>query len=961
MRVASLAGRRRLTLVAAVVVLALVAAAVVVAVLAGRDAGVRTENLTVDGVPEPGLGPVRLQARLYHVGDASGGPDGRQSPAVLLAHGYGGSLDSMDGEARRLAQAGYVVLTWTARGFGASGGLVHLNAPEYEVADARLLLDVLADRPEVLLDAPGDPRVGVAGPSYGGALALSLAGTDPRVDAIVPQITWNDLRRALFPQAVLPGTDRPPRTPATVPVVPTPDAGVFKKAWAAAFFGPGAAAPARGQGSPADPAGGLVADQVGDADGAALPAPALGACGRVAATLCAAYQQVAETGRADATMLDLLAVSSPASVVSRITAPTLLIQGQNDSLFPLAEADATASALADAGTEVSVVWSVGGHDGGPDETERWRTLTLDWFDRHLRGSGTSVSGPDRVRFQVTVPATAISTDDSDPAPTIRGADTEPGINTANSVALQQITVRGREQSIITPAGGWPAAVTTLPGLRSGRTDVDASVGSLATPPGQVAVFDSAPLGQSLSLAGSSSVRLRVKADGGEATLFVSLQDVAADGRAVLPSGLVSPVRLTGIPATGTEVDVALPAVVRDVPSGHRLRVVVAASDQAYALPAQSLRYRVSLVGAQDQGAVDVPTPALRVLDAGGLQRYLPWALALLAATAAVVGFGLWRTRRRQERPGGDGVAPSEPAAPLEVRGVAKVYRNGFRAVRDVSMRVEPGWVLGLLGPNGAGKTTLLRMVLGLIRPTAGRITLFGHEVLPGAPVLSRVGSFVEGPGFLPHATGWQNLELYWASTGRPKTDAHLEEALEVAGLGEDVHRTVRTYSHGMRQRLAIAQAMLGLPDLLVLDEPTNGLDPPQIREMREVLGRYAATGRTVVVSSHLLSEVEQTCSHVVVMHHGDVVATGAVAELVGAATGLLVDVDDAVRAAAVASRVSGARSIEIVNGAMTLELVGTPRSELVRALVEAGLAVDRVTPRRGLEQAFLALVGESDG
>ena len=160
--------------------------------------------------------------------------------------------------------------------------------------------------------------------------------------------------------------------------------------------------------------------------------------------------------------------------------------------------------------------------------------------------------------------------------------------------------------------------------------------------------------------------------------------------------------------------------------------------------------------------------------------------------------------------------------------------------------------------------------------------MFGHRVTPGAPVLSRLGAFVEGPGLLPHLSGRANLELFWRATGRPMEEAYLDTVLEVAGLGADVERKVRTYSQGMRARIAIAQAMLGLPELLVLDEPTNGLDPPQIREVREVLRTYADTGRTVVVSSHLLAEVERTCTHVVVMHRGELVAAGPLDQVVAA-------------------------------------------------------------------------------
>src|SRR5207302_5903895 len=137
------------------------------------------------------------------------------------------------------------------------------------------------------------------------------------------------------------------------------------------------------------------------------------------------------------------------------------------------------------------------------------------------------------------------------------------------------------------------------------------------------------------------------------------------------------------------------------------------------------------------------------------------------------------------------------------------------AVSRVDFRVDPGQVVGLLGPNGAGKTTTLRVLLGLVTPTAGEVRVFGHRLAPGAPVLSRLGALVEGPGFLPHLSGLANLRLFWRATGRPPEDARLDEALDIAGLGEAIHRKVKTYSHGMKQRLAIAQAMLGLPELLV--------------------------------------------------------------------------------------------------------------------------------------------------
>jgi ABC-2 type transport system ATP-binding protein len=882
--------------------------------IVGGGAEVREQVLTVPVGPEPDGRAVTLDATLFT--PASVGP----APAVLLAHGFGGSKRDLAADARDLARQGYVVLTWTARGFGLSGGDIHLDAPGYEVADAQRLVDLLARRPEVLKDAPGDPRVGVAGGSYGGALSLLLAAADSRAEAIVPQITWNDLRQALFPQSAV--GDGTPTSPAAF--TPTGGAGVFKKMWAGVFFSPS------GSGPP----------------GSTGPAT----CGRFAPDICAAYQQVAMTGRPTERILDLLWQSSPARVLDRIQAPTLLIQGEADSLFPLSEGDANARGIAARGVPVKVVWSGGGHDGGIDEGDRLRALTLAWFDRYLRRDGT----PADTRFEITVPSAALSSQDTRPAPVIRAAPGEPGITASTSLATATLPLTGRAQEVWAPAGGSPAAVTSVPGFGVGLMTGTAAGGGpgVSALPGQSAVFETAPLARALDVVGASRVSLNVSSSAGDATLFVQLYIVSPDGLATLPRGLVAPVHLSGLPATGRDVAVRLPAVVRDVAAGYRLRLVVSTTDQAYALPGDPRTYRIALAGDQ---RLTVPQVPATELAGGGLWALLPWATGLGAVVvlgglaAALVG----RRRRRRGAPD-----PALEQVPLAITGLGKAYGDGFRAVSDLSLRVEPGWVLGLLGPNGAGKTTTLRMVMGLIRPSEGEIRVFGHRISAGAPVLSRVGAFVEGPGFLPHLSGLENLRLYWAATGRPLAQAHLEEALEVAGLGDDVHRRVKKYSQGMRQRLAIAQAMLGLPDLLLLDEPTNGLDPPQIREMREVLARYAATGRTVVVSSHLLAEVEQTCSHVVVMHGGRLVAQGPVAELVGAATALVVDVDDPARAAKVAEQLPGARDVEVTGTGLVLQLIGTPRGQLVRALVEAGLQVDRVTPRHGLEEAFLALVGQ---
>lgn len=303
-------------------------------------------------------------------------------------------------------------------------------------------------------------------------------------------------------------------------------------------------------------------------------------------------------------------------------------------------------------------------------------------------------------------------------------------------------------------------------------------------------------------------------------------------------------------------------------------------------------------------------------------------------------------------------APSS-APVIEVRGLAKRFSRTVLAVDDLSFTVERGQVCGMLGPNGAGKTTTLRMLVGLVRPTAGDSSLLGEPVRPGLPALARVGTLIEGAAFVPHLKGITNLRLWWEAGGARWSDANVEDALAVAGLGDAVERKVKTYSHGMKQRLGIARALLARPEALVLDEPTTGLDPQEIREVRRLVGRLAGEGVTILLSSHLLSEVEQTCSHVVVMDRGRLVTAGPTAELVSASdSSVYLEVDDGAAAERVLGGIRGVRGVQRDVTGLTVEVHGVARSDLVAALVGAGVKVETVTARRQLEDAFLGLVGE---
>lgn len=912
--------------------MAAVAAVVLVLACVGTWSAVASDDAPAvhrsDQIMDMG-GGVRIDTSYFTAGSA-----GRR-PAVLLAHGFGGSKDDVRGQAEKFARDGYAVLTWSARGFGKSTGRIGLNDPRGEVADVSKLIDWLAKRPEVELDKPGDPRVGMAGASYGGAISLLAAGHDRRVDAIAPAITYWNLADALFPNDV------------------------FKKLWAGVFLNSG------------------------------------GGCAKFTIELCRMYDRVAESGTPDAQARALLQERSPSAVGKDIRVPTLLVQGQTDSLFPLGQADAAARAIQANGAPVDVDWVAGGHDGGDLETDRVQARVTAWFDRYLKDERNVDTGP---AFRITRTG---GVDSTDGAVLLRGASAD--AYTGLESGRRTVPLTGREQSFANPAGASPPAISALPGLggSGGLSQLSSlGIGVSLDFPGQYAHFDSAPVRDGLWITGSPTVTVHVTSTSDDAVLFGKVYDVGpGESRAVLPSQLVAPVRVTGA-RNGKDVTLTLPAVDHEVQRGHRLRLVLASTDLGYASPAAAATYRVSL-----KSALTVPTAPGVTTAAAPLPSWVWWLpLAGAVAAAALLLTG----RRRTTAPAPD---PALADVPLQITGLSKRYAKSADryAVRDVSFRVDKGQVLGLLGPNGAGKTTTLRMLMGLIKPDGGEIRVFGHAIRPGVPVLSRVGAFVEGAGFLPHLSGRENLELYWQATGRPPEDAHLDEALEIAALGDALSRAVRTYSQGMRQRLALAQAMLGLPDLLILDEPTNGLDPPQIREMREVMIRYAAGGRTVIVSSHLLAEVEQSCTHLVVMDRGRLVQAGPVSEIVGSGDTLLVGLaaeiaDPLVEKVAALPGVSSATRTEgglLVRLAPATEAGGSPvdspepvasavaavgpgepgvsaapgvlpggsaepvvsgstaAARLLVELVRLDVPVSSLGPHRRLEDAFLTLIGGS--
>ena len=295
---------------------------------------------------------------------------------------------------------------------------------------------------------------------------------------------------------------------------------------------------------------------------------------------------------------------------------------------------------------------------------------------------------------------------------------------------------------------------------------------------------------------------------------------------------------------------------------------------------------------------------------------------------------------------------------IRTDGLTKRYGK-IVAVDGLSMEVRRGHVYGLLGPNGSGKTTTMGMLLGLVRPTSGSFSLFGSSD-GHRDALRRIGSIVETPAFYPYLSGRQNLAYFQGISGRGEP-AELDELLERVGLASRGGDRFQTYSLGMKQRLGLAYAMLGDPELLFLDEPTNGMDPEGMAEVRELVRGLGTGGRTVLLSSHLLHEVEQVCDSVTIISRGKLIAQGAVADLLRARRSEQVRVkttDDA-RARETLSALEWVEDVAVQAGSLLVTAPITRSGDLTSALSQAGVSVTEMAPvQTSLEEYFLEVTGD---
>ena len=509
----------------------------------------------------------------------------RKRPAILTTNGFGGAKDDSNESAigRGFVRQGYVVLAYTGLGFPDSGCRITLDDPDYDGRAGRQLVDVLAgtrsytERGQVRRlrivkqESPGDPRVGMIGGSYGGQVQYAVAMQDRRVDALIPMITWNDLSYSLAPN----------NTSATRGVSSaTP--GVGKRQWVGLFFGVGLVSGAAG----------LPMD----------PRRAVG-CPGFAPPACPAAARLATLGYPDAGAVRLARHASVATYLHRVTAPTLVVQGQQDTLFNLQEAVATFRGLRAHGNPARMIWQSWGHSDGtpaPGELDfdaaslRSSYLGnrfLNWMNHYVRGDATAALGP---RFSYFRDWVAYDERPGYAGRAVAGAYAERGSFDPHPTASLYFTGTAglrTSRSAVVPgsaayanAAAGPTSYSETSGPAGGTVDRDPS-----DAPGTFAAWTSRPLARGVDLVGSSTLTLRLSAPvaartqrtgpGGRLVLFAKLYDVAPGGRQTLQNRLISPVRVTDV---GTPVRIRMPAVAQHFAPGHRIRVAVAASDAAYA-------------------------------------------------------------------------------------------------------------------------------------------------------------------------------------------------------------------------------------------------------------------------------------------------------------------------------------------------------------------------------------------
>lgn len=288
---------------------------------------------------------------------------------------------------------------------------------------------------------------------------------------------------------------------------------------------------------------------------------------------------------------------------------------------------------------------------------------------------------------------------------------------------------------------------------------------------------------------------------------------------------------------------------------------------------------------------------------------------------------------------------------LEVHGLTKLYRKK-PAVNDLTFAVQQGQIFGFLGPNGSGKTTTLAMIFGVIRPTRGTISVFGDSS-GQALARGRLGGMLEQPNLYPYLTGRENLKVVAAIKGLDHK--LIEPALGAVDLLDAAARPAKGYSLGMKQRLALAAAMLGDPEILVLDEPTNGLDPAGMSEIRELVLRLSRSGRTILLSTHLLDEVEKICTHVAILNFGSLQRSCAVKDLTSAHSAFRLCAEDTAHLFEAVSQYEAASNVRMVGDAVHVDLTGGSAAGLNRYLAGRDIYLNELTPQRQtLEQAFLA-------